>query len=290
MEYLYIIQEGDNQNYKIGRSYQVENRLKSLQTSNASKLILIDKYQCKDCKTLEKRVHNHLKDKKLNGEWFTLSIDELTDITETIIKLLNDIDTKININTCSICKFSTYKNENFQKHLVSEAHNYKKNLSVSTEQIQKKAYIVKNNEFNCEICNYSARDNFNYSKHLTTKKHIDKVQQHQNTSKINTSCIQVGSAINDHICQYCNKKYSTAGNLAKHQNKCSKKQELLNKISDLNKLLEQKDEIIKQKDETLINTIKQKDETITIMKLEIIHLKSLINNSGTIIKTSVSTI
>lgn len=261
MEYLYIIQEGDNLNYKIGRSYQVENRLKSLQTSNASKLILVDKYQCKDCRTLEKRVHNHLKDKKLNGEWFCLSVDELNYVIETIVKLLNEIDMKVNTNTCNICKFSTYKNENFQKHLASVTHIHKQKLNdviISNDD---------NNIFRCDLCYYESHDKFNYKRHENSNKHKEKVNNALTESIINSKAIQEDASTNEYDCQYCNKKYTTSSNLSKHRKNCSEKKLIDIKYNEQIKVIEQKDEIIKQK-----------NDIINILKTEIEYFKSLVNH------------
>lgn len=168
MEYLYIVKECDNQNYKIGRSYQVDNRIKGLQTANANKLILIDKYECRNCKILEKRIHNHLKDKRLNGEWFFLSNDEANDVMELVCKLIIEIHEKINNNTCDQCKFYTYKNENFKKHLESASHKNKSKLLNSKPEINKNicSKCQTNNTINelTTICNICMEEHKKYQK------------------------------------------------------------------------------------------------------------------------------
>lgn len=116
MEYLYIVKEGIHKSYKIGRSYDVDQRIKTLQTSNSNKLSLINKYECRDCVILETKIHNNLKHKKLIGEWFYLEDNELNICIETIHNLINHIHNKLNTNTCLKCNFSTYKNKNFRKH------------------------------------------------------------------------------------------------------------------------------------------------------------------------------
>jgi hypothetical protein len=145
-------------------------------------------------------------------------------------------------------------------------------------------------KFTCNFCNYSTDIKFCYDKHLSTIKHKEKVTIQPIISHKYPKDIPNEAKF---TCNYCNVKFTKACNLSRHKNSCSEKNALIeqftNQVNELNNKLDQKDEIIKQKDEALNNIIKQKDETITIMKLEIIHLKSIINNTGTIVKTSVST-
>ena len=58
-----------------------------------------------------------------------------------------------------------------------------------------------------------------------------------------------------------------------------------NQLNELNNKLNEQEKIINQKDEILIKT----NETISVLKSEVSHLKLIVNNSGSIIKTSVST-
>lgn len=60
-EKLYIIQEGNNLIYKIGRSCNINDRIKNLQTANPNKLKLINSFECENCPILETEIHNHLK-------------------------------------------------------------------------------------------------------------------------------------------------------------------------------------------------------------------------------------
>ena len=153
----------------------------------------------------------------------------------------------------------------------------------------------------CKYCNYSTDVKFAYEKHLNTKKHAEKVSLKPNDShKIHTSFI-VKSTENKYNCKYCDSNYSSAANLARHDKSCFKKNQLAinyeKRISELEaKLLEQNKLLETQlliKDEKLIeqNKILAKDEEmINILKSEVTHLKSIVNNAGSIIKTSVSTV
>ena len=136
--------------------------------------------------------------------------------------------------------------------------------------------------FTCETCSYSSRDKFNYNKHLDTKKHKEKVNKQINESDKNPKGIIKENLKNPFICQYCNNNFSTAANLARHDKACFKKTQLAtnckNEIS-----------ILKNELDIHIKALEQKDETISILKSEVAHLKSIVNNTGSIVKTSVST-
>ena len=156
-------------------------------------------------------------------------------------------------------------------------------------------------KFNCDICNYVSRDKFNYNKHLTTKKHLEKVNhttfesynmKMEQTESIEQKCTEkVIQLLNDSNktpirlldeiangrfkCQYCDNFYASAANLARHKKICENKSKLDNEYNVK----------IKQ----LTDQLNQKDDTINILKNENTYLKSIVNNTGSIIKTSVST-
>ena len=132
--------------------------------------------------------------------------------------------------------------------------------------------------FKCEICSYSARDKCDYNKHLNTKKHKEKVIDVQKINDMTPKVISNDSV--KFICNFCNMKFTKSCNLSRHIKACLKKneliisfekQELINKLTEQNKLID------------------QKDEMINVLKSEVAHLKSIVNNTGSIIKTSVST-
>jgi len=73
--YVYFIQEGkgNHGNIKIGKSNDVDKRLKSLQTGNPRKLTLMASIKCKspdDAFKLESKFHLKFQDKQIRGEWF----------------------------------------------------------------------------------------------------------------------------------------------------------------------------------------------------------------------------
>ena len=148
--------------------------------------------------------------------------------------------------------------------------------------------------FKCTTCNYATRDKSNFSKHEISKKHIEKVNQIQNKNIMTLKPIPNDSA--NFTCNYCNMKFTKSCNLSRHKNNCSEKEQLIqqltHQVNELNIQLLSKDESLKQKNETLKQideSLKRADETISILKSEVIHLKTIVNNTGSIIKTSVST-
>ena len=78
---VYFIGEDPYTNkVKIGKTNNVKNRIRTLQTGNPYKLRIIGTISCQDEKTmseLEKRLHNELKDKRLVGEWVNVTMDEV---------------------------------------------------------------------------------------------------------------------------------------------------------------------------------------------------------------------
>ena len=150
--------------------------------------------------------------------------------------------------------------------------------------------------YKCTNCNYATRDKSNFSKHENSKKHVEKVNQKQYLSSTYHVPIIDSTLDNEFRCGFCNNVYTNSGNLSRHKTACLEKKTLIDefKLQLLLKdeMLKQKDETLKQKDETLKQideSLKRADETISVLKSEVVHLKAIVNNTGSIIKTSVST-
>jgi hypothetical protein len=63
----YLIYEVSSKLYKIGKSVNPENRMKSIQTSGETKLIHVIN------RDIENKLHRRFKDKRVHNEWFELS-------------------------------------------------------------------------------------------------------------------------------------------------------------------------------------------------------------------------
>jgi len=125
--------------------------------------------------------------------------------------------------------------------------------------------------YNCETCNFSTNDKFNYNKHLKTSKHLKKVEVVPKNTKIgNKHTEEVGEK-----CVFCDKVYSNVSSLARHRNACSIKVQLVSNY---------------EKEITHLKELNKKDqETITVLKAEVSSLKTIINNTSSVVKTSMST-
>jgi len=73
--YLYAISNG--QEIKLGMSSDINKRLKTLQTSNPSELVLLWKYYIantpKEAINIERMLHRSCKEFHIRGEWFTMA-------------------------------------------------------------------------------------------------------------------------------------------------------------------------------------------------------------------------
>lgn len=125
--------------------------------------------------------------------------------------------------------------------------------------------------YHCKICNYNTPDKCNYQKHTNTKKHKDKIQELTDLLAEYQNPIQT---IEENVfkCPYCNNHYANSGNLSRHKTLCAEKQQLIDKINNQAELL------------------KQKEETIVILTDEVKYLQLLLENAGSLIKTSVHAI
>jgi len=70
--YVYCISDG-YENYKIGKTLSVGNRLKEFRTSMPNEPIVIKILFCNDMNIVEKQLHEKFKSKSINREWFKLN-------------------------------------------------------------------------------------------------------------------------------------------------------------------------------------------------------------------------
>jgi len=86
--FIYIIQSGDDDLYKVGLTQDSpEKRKKELdKTGTPKKLKLIESYEVENIYQIEKEIHNNLKEFNTQKEWFAVSLSVLKPIVEETVK------------------------------------------------------------------------------------------------------------------------------------------------------------------------------------------------------------
>lgn len=88
--YIYLICDNANNLYKIGVTKgKIENRLKKLQTGNATELFLSSYYETDYPFRMETMLHNHFNAKNVLNEWFDLSIEDVVNFRK-ICKIIEE--------------------------------------------------------------------------------------------------------------------------------------------------------------------------------------------------------
>ena len=147
--------------------------------------------------------------------------------------------------------------------------------------------------YNCEQCEYETKRKSNLTRHVTLHSKQEKVNHIVNESCMNPKGIMNESFNGKFKCQYCNNLYSTSANLARHKKTCDDKSKLENEYNT--KLKQLTDQFTNQMNELNVKLtenvkiIEQKDDMINVLKSEVLYFKSLVNNSGSMIKNSMST-
>lgn len=73
--FVYLIRAGDL--CKIGMTISVESRLSSLQSSSSLPIELLHVIETTDMDTTETALHEKFQNKRVNGEWFNLSLEDI---------------------------------------------------------------------------------------------------------------------------------------------------------------------------------------------------------------------
>ena len=73
--FVYLIRgpkNGSEQLYKIGRTSNMQNRMRNLQTGSPTKLEVVKFIQTEDALTTERKLHDAFRETRIRGEWFAL--------------------------------------------------------------------------------------------------------------------------------------------------------------------------------------------------------------------------
>lgn len=93
--YIYIITDGEH--YKIGKTNNIKQRLKSLSTGSPKTLSIVDMFNVDKeyIGYVESKLHDKFKKYNINGEWFSSEIrDYIPDVKTTIENIVKDIGDK----------------------------------------------------------------------------------------------------------------------------------------------------------------------------------------------------
>lgn len=82
MGYVYLIEDVDNNRYKIGVTKNLEKRIRNLQTGNSNKIVLIESYKTEYPFRLETMLHTHFKQFHHYNEWYELDVDSVEKFIE----------------------------------------------------------------------------------------------------------------------------------------------------------------------------------------------------------------
>jgi len=138
--YIYFIRNTTTHNYKIGKTINLKYRIKQLQTGCDSKLEIY-KYIETDDNNLEKYLHHYFKDKKIIGEWFQISNDNI----DYIIDLINNTSKTDNLSIKDL-------------RLLAKINNIKGNIK--KEDIIQKLNNIKEQDINHNLNNVENRSPF----------------------------------------------------------------------------------------------------------------------------------
>ena len=100
MSYIYLIkcEVDDTVMYKIGYSKNPKQRLKELKTGNPNPLEIVAEFETKHNRKVETAFHNHYKMKNVNGEWFSLSSNEVEKFMENCRQMELNFDVMVKLD------------------------------------------------------------------------------------------------------------------------------------------------------------------------------------------------
>jgi hypothetical protein len=91
MGYVYLIEDIDNNRYKIGVTKNLKRRLKNLQTGNSNQIKLIDSFETEYPFRLETMLHNRFNSFHYYNEWYDLDEESIKNFSNLCNELNNII-------------------------------------------------------------------------------------------------------------------------------------------------------------------------------------------------------
>ena len=198
---------------------------------------------------------------------------------------------------CNVCNYSSHDKFNYKRHEKSKKHREKVAISPNISLEYPKDISCDSLNYTCNYCDMKFTKSCNLSRHknicsgkhellnrineqniliIELKKSIFDKEKEIHSLNMSLNCPNVIIEIpnkQEFKCFFCNIVYANSANLSRHKNYCNEKY-----LTETNIKLIEKDKLIDQK-----------DEIISILKSENAHLKMIVNNAGSVIKTSVST-
>lgn len=94
MGLVYLILNSETDRYKIGVTSNdtVKKRFNNIKTGNDCGLMLISTFKTKHHRKLERMLHVRFSNKRYSGEWFELTIEDVSNFKNTCTEILEIIE------------------------------------------------------------------------------------------------------------------------------------------------------------------------------------------------------
>ncbi len=213
-QYIYNIGKKVNKNkpyklkVKIGKSKNVRDRLKALQTGNSDKLEILKTFKTHMAKKVEKALHKKFSEYRGLGEWF------IFDNKKTYSECVNSTNHVVDIINHIFChkyskKYLTKTANDFINEFIKADYKfiytkeYVNNIINSAKREQNKEKVIKaialiksdpekisdckisdskvcdSKVYDCKICNYRSSRIQDLNRHKKTKKHLTNIEKPQ---------------------------------------------------------------------------------------------------------------
>lgn len=218
--YVYFIyQKGDDARCKIGKSDKPVKRKTQLQTGNPDELYVYATLA--GYTQLERELHTRFKEKRIRkSEWFYLLKEEV----DAIIKEYTS-DSKLSMHDQEFSTVEHLKKEENKTFICNKCEKEFKKEKHLKQHLKRKTPC--DAKFICPKCGKEHPNEYTLESHL---------------NRINSCVIEevpvINATKNEHLCQYCNRTYSNAANLKRHQKTCDKEtnmQHLMKMIIKVNR-------------------------------------------------------